>query len=377
MPLQWGAEPAARPPSTLRPRPAPLPNLDPAFAMTTLYCIAFWNLENLFAPESFPDRLPWLAERLANELKGWSAELFSRKLDQLTRILKQIHAGRGPDLLGVCEVENRYVLEQLCARLNTALPRRQYIPVHADNTRDGRGIDTAFLVDSRRLQHNPATLFSHFVMRRTVTRDISQATFQTKAGRELVVLCNHWPSRTGGSYESRGYRFTAGESLAYFHQRIREELGTDTPILAMGDFNDEPFDESLQHYAEATRERGDVERSRSAPRFYNLAWRFGPVEAADCLGNKRLVYGTISYQGNGAIFDQILVSQGLLLGQRGLKVREETARMEIFSEMVDGQPSAGPIRFGLPKGQASENVNPEGFSDHFPVSVLIAEASIP
>ncbi|MFN7820557.1 MAG: endonuclease/exonuclease/phosphatase family protein [Cyanobacteriota bacterium] len=343
--------------------------------MAKLYCIAFWNLENLFAPEGSPDRLPWLAERLANDLKGWTPELFSRKLDQLTRILQQIHGGRGPDLLGVCEAENRAVLEQLCQRLNAALPRRQYIPVHADNTRDGRGIDTAFLVDGRRLSHNPATLFSHFVMRRTGTRDISQATFQTKAGRELVVLCNHWPSRTGGAYESRGYRFTAGESLAYFHQRIREELGIDTPILAVGDFNDEPFDESLQQYAEATRERGDVERSRSAPRFYNLAWRFAPVQTADCNGNSRLVYGTISYEGNGAIFDQILVSQGLLLGQRGLKVREESARMEIYPEMVDARLAEGPIRFGLPKGNRQANVNQAGYSDHFPVSVLIEEAS--
>lgn len=345
--------------------------------MTSLHCVAFWNLENLFAPEGFPDRIPWLAERLADDLQGWTPALFSRKLEQLTRIIRQFHGGKGPDLLGVCEVENRYVLERLCEHLNAALPRRSYVPVHADNSRDGRGIDTAFLVDSRRLSHNPATLFSHFVMRRTGTRDISQATFTTKGGKDLVVLCNHWPSRTGGTYESRGYRFTAGESLAYFHQRIREELGVDTPILAMGDFNDEPFDESLQQYAEATRERGDVERSRSAPRFYNLAWRFGPVDTPDHKGKSRLLYGTISFGGNGAVFDQLLVSQGLLLGQRGLKVREASARMEIYPEMVDGRASEGPIRFGLPKGNAALNVNPNGFSDHFPVSVLIEEASTP
>lgn len=345
--------------------------------MSTLYCVAFWNLENLFAPEGFSDRIPWLAQRLANELKGWTPELFERKLQQLTRILQQIHSGKGPDLLGVCEVENRFVLERLCERLNAALPRRQYVPVHVDNSRDGRGIDTAFLVDRRRLSHNPATLFSHFVMRRTGTRDISQATFTTKAGRDLVVLCNHWPSRTGGTYESRGYRFTAGESLAYFHQRIREELGAETPILVMGDFNDEPFDESLQLYAQATRERGDVERSRTAPRLYNLSWRFGPVETADCKGAKRLLYGTISFEGNGAIFDQLLVSQGLLLGQRGLKVREASARMEVVPEMVSASLSEGPIRFGLPKGDGAANVNPDGYSDHFPVSVILEEASAP
>ncbi|MFY7696328.1 MAG: hypothetical protein ACOVQK_08255, partial [Cyanobium sp.] len=111
--------------------------------MTNLYSFAFWNLENLFAPESFPERIPWLAERMADELEGWTPELFSRKLDQLTRILKQINSGKGADALGVCEVENRYVLDQLCERLNGALPARRYIPVHADSSKDGRGIDTA------------------------------------------------------------------------------------------------------------------------------------------------------------------------------------------------------------------------------------------
>lgn len=329
--------------------------------MTCLHHIAFWNLENLFAPEGHPDRLPWLAKALASDLQGWSADLLFRKLDQLTRVLRQMHGGRGPDLLGVCEVENRYVLDQLCERLNAALPHRVYRPVHADSTRDGRGIDTAFLFDSHRYSHNPATLFSYFVMRRTGTRDI-------------ILLCNHWPSRAGNAYESRGYRFTAGETLAYFHQRIREELGADTPVVALGDFNDEPFDESLRFFAEATRDRGAVERSRTAPRFYNLAWRFSPTEATDHLGHKRQVYGSISFDGSGLVFDQILVSQGLLLGQRGLKVREETARMELYPPMVHDHPGEGPIRFGLPKGNP-QAVNLEGFSDHFPVSVLVEEAS--
>ncbi|MFM7465805.1 MAG: endonuclease/exonuclease/phosphatase family protein [Cyanobium sp.] len=345
--------------------------------MIPSYCIAFWNLENLFAPENYTGRIPWLAERMADELKGWTPELFHRKLDQLTRILRQINSGTGPDLLGVCEVENRYVLEQLCQRLNGALPARHYIPVHADSSKDGRGIDTAFVVDSKRLTLVPDTFFSHFVMRRTGTRDISQATFKTKFGREIVLLCNHWPSRSGGNYESRGYRFTAGESLAYFHQRIREVVGVDTPILALGDFNDEPFDESLQKYAEATRERGDVERARSAPRFYNLSWWFQSIDTKDYKGKKRQINGTIYFEGNGSIFDQLLVSRGLLLPTSKLRVKEETAGIELFPEMVDSKLGEGPIRFGLAKGNPAENVNVDGFSDHFPVSVMIEEGSAP
>lgn len=115
------------------------------------HLIAFWNLENLFAPEDFVDRPPWLAERIAPDLKGWSRELFDRKVEQLSRILRQMNGGKGPDILGVCEVENRFVLEQLAQRLNEHLPARRYAPVHADASHDQRGVDTALLYDSARV----------------------------------------------------------------------------------------------------------------------------------------------------------------------------------------------------------------------------------
>ncbi len=110
----------------------------------------------------------------------------------------------------------------------------------------------------------------------------------TRAGRDLVVL-------------PRG----VVQSQACFHQRIREELGPDTPVLAPGAFNDEPFDESLRLFAEASRERGLVERSRTTPRFTNLAWRFSPTEATDRLGQKRRIYGTVSFNDCGLAWSSI------------------------------------------------------------------------
>jgi endonuclease/exonuclease/phosphatase family metal-dependent hydrolase len=341
------------------------------------HLIAFWNLENLFAPEDFSDRPAWLAERIAADLKGWSRELFDRKVEQLCRILRQMNGGQGPDILGVCEVENRFVLESLAQQLNQHLPLRRYAPVHADASRDQRGVDTAFLVDSARYRHDPATLFNYFVMRRTGTRDITQATFRTEAGRDLVLLCNHWPSRSGGTHESRGYRMTAGETLAYFHQRTREVLGSETAILAMGDFNDEPPEDSLVIHAQASRERGDVERSSTVARFYNLAWRYLQQEGIDQRGQPRLVHGTLYFEGDGYVFDQLLVSRSLLRATAPLRVKEETARIEMFAEMVDRRVSEGAIRFGLPKGDPARNVNRDGYSDHFPVSVMLEEDPAP
>ncbi len=341
------------------------------------YFVAFWNLENLFAPEGHPGRIPWLAQAVANDLKGWTQALFERKLDQLASIVRQMNGGAGPDLLGVCEVENRFVLDALSARLNALLPGRQYGVMHADAEREQRGIDTAFLFDTRTLTANPAEFFSHWVMRRTGTRDISQCTFSTAAGNELVAMCNHWPSRSAppgaGSQFSAGFRATAGETMSYWHGRIREIKGPNAAMIAIGDFNDDPFDLSLKVHAVALRERGDVERAQS-PKLFNLSWSYLSQQATDHRGNPRTIDGTLYFGGDGNVFDQILVSQGLLTGANPLKVRPGSARIETVSDMVDHRVGEGPIRFGLPKGDAAKNVNTNGFSDHFPVSVVIDEA---
>ncbi len=119
---------------------------------------------------------------------------------------------------------------------------------------DQRGIDVAFIYDSSLFTAEDQ--FSHFVMRRTATRDLFQVNFRTSKGRLLVG--NHWLSRSGGDPRSAGYRAIAGETLAYFHQRIVEVQDKQTPVLAMGDFNDEPFDPSLVGYALAIRSRTKV-----------------------------------------------------------------------------------------------------------------------
>lgn len=340
------------------------------------YLVAFWNLENLFAPEGFPGREPWLADTVRNDLSGWTQALFDQKVGQLASIIAQMKNGAGPDLLGVCEVENRFALQTLADRLNTLRPSRRYQLVHADAARDKRGIDTAFLYDSILLATNPQELFSHWVMRRTGTRDITQATFITQAGNELIALANHWPSRSApsgaGPQYSAGFRATAGETLGYWHERIREVKGVNAAIIALGDFNDDPFDNSLFLHAVALRERGDVVRAQSA-KFYNLAWRYLTQTVTDRNGNSRELDGTLYFGGDANLFDQILVARGLLTGPGRLKAAEASVRIEAYPEMVDHRVSEGPIRFGLPKGNAAANVNTAGFSDHFPVSVVIDE----
>lgn len=261
--------------------------------------------------------------------------------------------GRGPDLLGVCEVENAFVMQLLMESLGPL--HRNYAVVHHDMS-DHRGIDIGFIYDTDLFTFE--NLFSHFVMRRTATRDILQINFKTHRQRQLVVIGNHWPSRSGGEEQSAGYRAIAGETLAYFHERILEELGDNTPVLAMGDFNDEPFNVSLTDYALSTRSRQKV-ISADLSRFFNLMW---PI-----LGQG---LGSLYFDNFPNLLDQFLANKNLLKDAGAIKIVPESVQVLRFPEMVDTGLYPKPIPFGG-MGKA---VNPNGFSDHFPVAVTVLEA---
>ena len=269
-----------------------------------------------------------------------------------------MNGGSGPDLLGICEVENEFVVERLTDRVNAQLPTRGYEIVHAD-TVDERGIDVAFLFDPSLFAAPPTERFQHIVMRRTATREIFQVNFETHRTRTWAVFGNHWPSRSGGTLESAGYRAIAGETLAFFHQRVGEVHGEQTPALAMGDFNDEPFDASLVQYALSTRQRSKVLRGAS-PRFLNLMW--------ETMGTREATF----YFDNFANFlDQFLVNKNMLAATSPIRVVPGTVEIIRFPGMFD--PAAtyqAPIRFG----GMGKPVNPNGFSDHFPIGVQVEEA---
>lgn len=340
------------------------------------YHVAFWNLENFFAPEGYVGRELWVAKAMKKELSGWTEPLFKRKVAQLASIITQMKDAAGPDILGVCEVENQFVLQALADALNLALPARRYELVHVDAEHEQRGIDTAFLFDARQLTANRNELFSHWVMRRTGTRDITQITFVTASGRQIVALANHWPSRSSstgeGSEYSAGFRATAGETLGYWHDRIREEKGDNAAVIALGDFNDDPFDKSITIHALGSRDKGDIIRAKSA-RFYNFAWEYMAQTVVDHNGKPRLLNGTLYFGDDASLFDQIMVSPGLLTGKSGFRVIDGSARIEAFPKAVSHRVGEGPIRFGLPGGDAAKNVNTDGYSDHFPVSIRIEE----
>jgi hypothetical protein len=320
--------------------------------MPSNYQFAFWNLENLFDIEHSPRRTDKLERAIGDDLKGWTDALLNRKVEQLASIIRKLNGGLGPDLLGVCEVENEHVVRLLAQAL--APLGRNYDVIHAD-TSDQRGIDVAFIYDANRF--TAGEHFSHFVMRRTATRDLLQVNFTTKLGRQFVVIGNHWPSRSGGEAESAVYRAVAGETLAYFHQRIIEVLGPTTPVMAMGDFNDEPFDASLVDYSLSLRSKTKVVNARTQ-QFFNLMW---PL-----LGRG---LGSFYFDNFPNMLDQFLASRRFLVQNSPLRVLEESATIESFPEMV----ATGDYPRPIPYGGMGKEVNENGFSDHFPVSVIVQE----
>ncbi len=321
--------------------------------MPKTYYVAFWNVENLFDVNDSPRRSAKLERTLGKSIDGWNQQRLNKKITQLSSIIKKMNGGAGPDLLGVCEVENAHVLNLLAQAANA--PNRNYAIQHFD-TSDNRGIDSAFLYDANLF--TPEGNFSHFVMRRTATREIFQVNFRTNKNRLLVVVGNHWPSRIPNKLETEGYRQIAGETLSYFHQRILEIHGKATPVLAMGDFNDEPFDRAIVHYARAGRSKTRVVKATTA-RFLNLMW---PL-----MGQGK---GTHYFNNDPNLLDQFLANKNLLKRNSPIQIAPASTEIVQFSEMTSRGAYPAPIRFG----GLGKKVNEAGFSDHFPIGVRLTEA---
>ena len=318
------------------------------------YYITWWNLENLFDSENAP-RTDKLRRVLKKELEGWTDEILEKKIYQLVKMLRTINGLNGPDILGVCEVENESVLNKFRDALQQALDRGYNI-IHAD-TQDERGIDVAFLYDKDKFAVDPQKVFFHVIVKRYATRDIVQVTLRSKiSNTEFVLVGNHWPSRSGGQLESEPYRMMAGETLAYFSQRIQDVRGDDIPILVMGDFNDEPFNRSITEYAKSTVSADRVLNARSVPWLYNLMW--------EAIGSRA---GTFYYSDEFNVLDQFMVSRGMLIDNAKLKVQQGSIRIEVFPEMSK---NGIPRKFGRP----AEALDQEGYSDHFPISLVLVDS---
>jgi hypothetical protein len=323
------------------------------------YYITWWNVENLFDIEGSVDRPDYMRSRLRSELKGWDASVLDQKLNQLTSIIRKINNEKGPDILGVCEVENKPVIDKLVAKLSSS--GRNYKVAHHDGS-DNRGIDIAFIYDADLF--TAAEQFYYAVLKRSSTRDLFQVNMRTAKGRDFILIGNHWPARSSGIYESEPYRIIAAETLSYWIQRIFEIRGDDIPVFVMGDFNDECFNRSMVEYALSTNSETKVKYS-NIPRLYNMMW-----------STHNAGIGSYYYNNFPLTIDQFLASKGGILKGSKLQVGRfsngEKIKIEMLPEMISSGRYPNPIRFGRPSSRSSYHPD-TGYSDHYPISIILNE----
>ncbi|MGR8940408.1 MAG: endonuclease/exonuclease/phosphatase family protein, partial [Gammaproteobacteria bacterium] len=145
--------------------------------------VAFWNVQNLFDTTVSPIA----ADLEFTPEQGWTPEVFDIKVANLAKIIRQMHDGVGPDLLGLCEVENKEVVARLIAEIG----RADYRVAHVESS-DIRGIDCS-LIYSANVFNDPLEedIKGHLVHFRFPTRDIFQVRLTLKAiATELNVFVN-------------------------------------------------------------------------------------------------------------------------------------------------------------------------------------------
>ncbi len=201
------------------------------------YVVVFWNLENFF------DHIDQGTTESDKEFSSfgsrhWTKRKFHAKCGAIAKSLMWIGEtyGRMPDVIGLAEIENRWVLWRL---LETTLLRKyDYRIVHYESS-DRRGIDVALLYRESVFREVSTTLTTPvYEDKKLPTRDILQVCLENETGQKFNMMVNHHPSKYGGADESDGRRTAAMSALRH----ICDSLVTigEEHIVAMGDFNDTP-----------------------------------------------------------------------------------------------------------------------------------------
>lgn len=316
-----------------------------------LRTIAFYNLENLFDTQN--DTLIFDDDRTPEGKDRWTTERFDKKIANLAKVLSEIgseFSQNSPDIIGVCEVENKQVLVDLIN--HPLLIEKNYGIVHADSP-DERGIDVGLLYkksafvplnfDSRRL------LLVDADDKRNYTRDqlIVEGVLDDE---KIFFLVNHWPSRSGGELRSRPYRLEAAKLNKRIIDSIRR-LDITAKIIGMGDFNDDPTDPSFKKILGVKGKRKQLDS-------LDL---FGPMEKLFKKG-----FGSLAYRDRWNLFDQIYMSANLV-------DKSDNSfyywKVGIFtpSYLMD---SKGKYK-GYPLRTYAGGSYIGGFSDHFPVYLYL------
>ena len=312
--------------------------------------IAFYNVENLF--DTVDDTLTFDDDRTSLGKDRWTEERYLRKIENISRVLSQIGSGQAevaPVIIGLCEIENRKVLEDLVLHPN--LKPFEYGIVHYDSP-DERGIDVALLYRKRSfvpLNSQARKLLIYDADKRDYTRD-QLVVSGLLNGEEIHFLVNHWPSRSGGEAKSSYKR----EKAALLNKRIIDSIFRSDPrakIIGMGDFNDDPTNKSFKKFLQTKAESHGLKEKE----LYN------PMEIMLKQGK-----GTLAYRDSWNLFDQFYLSESLVSrNYEGYQFYKAGIYNPPMLIKQTGQYKGYPFRT-----YGSSGYEP-GYSDHFPVYLYL------
>ncbi len=309
------------------------------------YKIMFYNVENLF--DTVDDTTKWDEQFLPDGDKHWTPWKYKTKLNNIAKVLVSAGGWQTPAVIGLCEVENAFVLEELTQK--SPLKRLDYKVIHKESP-DKRGIDVALLYQKD--QFRPIyyeTIPIHFPKNpKSKTRDILYVKGLAENKDTLHIFVNHWPSRWGGQMKTEHKRM-------FVASRLRHKVDSlfsfaDKPnIVIMGDFNDAPTDKSVLETLKANPPKEATQENT----LYNLLYPLSQTND-----------GTHPYQGHWAVLDHIIVSNYLLDKSNKIYTTIDSAnpfRADFLLE--DDKKYGGKKTFRTYIGFKYNG----GFSDHLPV----------
>lgn len=302
---------------------------------------AFWNVENLFDTVDDPNTEKD-EEFTPSQPKKWTQARLQIKLKNLARVISDMHDGEGPAILGLCEVENRDVVELLVRQLQPL--NRKYAIVH-QNSPSFRGIDCALIYDARVFKLED----SRFIrIPDLTTRDIVEVKL-SRLGHSLTVFVNHWPSRR--SPDPARIK-VAGILRARIDELLKEDPASDFVIL--GDLNDTPANKSV---GSTLRTWGNPEQLRPGVLF-NSMW-----------DRHKSGKGTYVYRNEWNLLDHVILAPGML-DRKGFRwVRGSTQAIQNKYQMF--VPNSDKYIPSPSRSYTGNNFHSNGFSDHLPVSCRI------
>lgn len=300
--------------------------------------VVFYNVENLFDIEDDP--LTFDDEFTPDSTKQWTEERYQKKLKDLSKVIYSVPKNGYPEVIGVCEVENRKVVEDLFK--TDSLINRKYAIVHEESP-DKRGIDVALAYDSDVMSelYHRAFRYNFSFEPETTTRDILYVKLLADKDT-LHFFVNHWPSRRGGQEASEPKRLKAATVL---RTQIDSILLKDenAKIIAMGDFNDYPNNNSMTEVMNCEPGAGQF--------LTNLTYSLHENG-----------FGTYNYKGEWGMLDQFIVSDAVstTLSDSAAYIFKEDWMLykDGDREAVPSKTYGGPNYYG-------------GYSDHLPIGLTI------